>query len=1086
MNAMIKWMAGHPVAAALSVLLVLALGFFSASRLPQQTFPDFALDVVSISVAYPGATPSEIQDTIVRPIEEKLSAISEIDEITASVAEGRGGLAVTFANGTDMTLMLDEVKSLVDEIDVFPEEAMDPVVVRPDNRSSVIDIILHGNASEAELYAEAERLRDALARLDGVSFVTVGNTRDEELRIEVSRDALRAYDMTLDEIARAIGQNSLELPAGVIETETASIPVRTAGRNITAEDFANIVIRSGENGAQVRVGDVARVVDGFEDADLSATYSGERAVTINVFQVGDEQVLAISEAVSAYLRNEARPNLPAGLSATVWRDEAVSLESRVQLLLQNAMLGLALVVLCLALFLDLRLAIWSAVSIGVSFAATLIVMSWLGMSINQISLFGFILAIGIVVDNAIVVSEKIYDNGQKRMPPLEAAVKGAQRVAIPVIFSTATTLVAFWPLLQLPGSLGKFLSDVPLVVMTVLALSALQALFILPRNLSRINFAKTRSDNVILIITGAIRRVFDAGLHWFIRRPLDFVLRKTTRGVAIVLPLAISVVLIVNAVGLVAFGYVRFEFFPSIQSESVTARIEMNEGTPLALTESVANAIGIAAQKAGAQVEAAYPGQSSPAVDGVNIVVGQGTGGGGPTGGRAPSSATLAKVEVKLADAAVRTWPNEVFEAAWREEVGRVAGAKNIVISSELIGAGDPVAIELSLTDGDEMRAVVGDLRLALQDIPGLFNISDDYSGGQIDYELALKPEARLYGLTVQDLARQVRAGLSGIEAIRLQRDGADLGVVVQYPESERRSLGDLLDSVVATPAGDRIPLASVADLSESRVATSLFRRDGRQITTVTAGLDTSVASAGMVNAIVADEILPELQARYPDLEVAFGGQQRQQGDAQSALGASLAIALFGIFALLALIFRSFAQPLIVMTAIPLGLVGAITGHYIVGIPLTLLSVFGIIGLAGVVINNSLVMIDVYNENIRNGMPVREAVIEGTKDRFRPILLTSLTTFLGIFPLTLDTSLQAQFLIPLAVSVGYGVLLGMFLIVFSVPSLFMALHGISRLFGLRREQAASRDPFGGFAPGNDDRERMGVQSGRWGLDIAAE
>ena len=287
------------------------------------------------------------------------------------------------------------------------------------------------------------------------------------MRIEVSRDALRAYDMTLDEVARAIGQNSLELPAGVIETDTASIPVRTAGRNITAEDFANVVIRSDENGAQVRVGDVARVVDGFEDADLSATYSGERAVTINVFQVGDEQILAISEAVSAYLRDEARPNLPAGLSATVWRDQAVSLESRVALLLQNAMLGLALVVLCLALFLDLRLAIWSAVSIGVSFSATLIVMSWLGMSINQISLFGFILAIGIVVDNAIVVSEKIYANGQKRMPPLEAAVKGAQRVAVPVIFATATTLVAFWPLLQLPGSLGKFLSDVPLVVMTV-------------------------------------------------------------------------------------------------------------------------------------------------------------------------------------------------------------------------------------------------------------------------------------------------------------------------------------------------------------------------------------------------------------------------------------------------------------------------------------------------------------------------------------------------------------------------------------------------------------------------------------------
>ena len=580
----------------------------------------------------------------------------------------------------------------------------------------------------------------------------------------------------------------------------------------------------------------------------------------------------------------------------------------------------------------------------------------------------------------------------------------------------------------------------------------------------------------------------DAALQWFIHRPLDAVLRITTRGAATL-----------SAAGCrdcpecptpsrwLHSAMSGSSSFLSIQSESVTARIEMNEGTPFSLTESVATTIGAAAQRAGTRIEADHPDLSVPAIDGVDIVVGQGTGGGGPTGGRAPSSATLATVEVQLAAAADRTWPNTAFEAIWREEIGRIAGAKNIVVSSEVIGAGDPVAIELSLPDGDQLRNAVADLRVALQDIPGLFNISDDYSGGQIDYTLALKPEARLYDLTVQDLASQVRAGLSGIEATRLQRDGTDLGVVVQYPASERQSLADLLDTVITTPAGDRIPLASVAELSESRVATSLFRRDGRQITSVTAGLDTSVASAGMVNGIIADEILPELQDRYPDLEVAFGGQQRQQGTAQSALGASLAIALFGMYALLALVFGSFAQPLIVMSAIPLGLVGAIAGHYIVGIPLTLLSVFGIIGLAGVVVNNSLVMIDVYNENIRNGMPVREAVIAGTKDRFRPILLTSLTTFLGIFPLTLDTSLEAQFLIPLAVSIGYGVLFGMFLIVFQVPSLFMAFYGISRLFrfGDRRPQSSEKAP-DGIVPITIDKNRKTTPGGRWGYDIAAE
>ncbi len=1047
MNSLIKWSTEHPVVVSLSMIFVVMLGVLSAIRMPQQTFPEFTLDVVSISVAYPGASAAEIQASIVRPIEDKLAAISEIDEITANISEGRGGLSVTFQNGQDMNEMLDKVKTLVDQITVFPEDALSPQVVRPDNNSRVIEIILHGNASDSVLKAEAQRLRDEITLLDGVSYAEVGKTRDFEIRIEISRDALRAYAMTLDEVAAAIRANSLELPGGTIETDTISIPLRTAGRNFTKSDFEAIVIRTNETGAKVYLRDVARVIDGFEESDLSATFRGAPAVTLDVFRVGDEQVLTISDQVTRYLEEAAVPNLPDGLDATVWRNDAESLQSRLDLLLRNALAGLALVTLALALFLDLRLALWSAVSIGISFSATLIAMSLLGMSINQISLFGFILAIGIVVDNAIVVSEKIYSNAQEKMPTLQAAVKGAQRVAVPVIFSTATTIVAFWPLLQLPGTLGKFLADIPMVVMMVLFLSMLQALLVLPRNLSQLDFSPTRERSLVLKAFDLVRRGFDAALQWFIHVPLDAVLRRTTRGFAILIPLAFSVALIANAVGLLSFGYVKFKFFPSIEDGFVTAQIEMNEGSAVSLTETVAEQVRRAAERAGAQVQATLPDTALPVVTGINVVVGQGAGGGGPEGARAEAAATLASVVVQLTDPELRSWPNDQFETAWREAIGSIAGVKNLVVSSELIGGGDPVAVELSLPDGQHIGPVVAELRAAIEDLPGVYGITDDHSSGQLDYELALRPEARVYGLSLQDVATQTRAGFFGIEATRVQRGGDDVKVMVSYPAEERDTLADLRDTLITTPAGDQIPLSSVATIAESRVASNLLRRDGRQITTVTASLDTGVASSGMINGIIGARVLPPLQEKYPGLIVQLGGEQRQQGDAQTALGTALGIALFVIYALLALVFRSYVQPVVVMFAIPLGLVGAITGHYIIGIPLTILSIFGIIGLAGVVINNSLVMVDVFNEKIAAGVPVQTAVIDGTKDRFRPILLTSLTTFLGIYPLTLETSLQAQFLIPLAVSIGYGVLFGMFLIVLAVPSLFMLVHYLGAGFG---------------------------------------
>lgn len=1053
MNAAIKWMTEHPVAAWLMMILLVGLGGLTAANLPQKTFPEFALDSVSISVSYPGASPSEIQDSIVRPIEDELSGVDGIDDVTANISEGRGGVTVTFLDGEDIETKLDEVKTEIDGIDVFPEDAEEPVVVRSDNSTRVLEIAVHGAASEQVLKEEARRLKDELAALDGISFAEVSNIRDYEISIEINRDTLRAYGLTLGEAAQIVGANSLELPGGSIETDSVSIPIRTLGRNYTRTDFENIVIRTSGTGAQVFLRDIATVSDGFEDSDLSSSFNGDPSVSVNVYRVGDEQILRIVEVAQEHLQTSFRPSLEEGIEATIWQNEATQLQSRIDLLTKNAVIGLALVILCLALFLDVRLAFWSAMGIGISFAATFIVMGAMGMSINMISLFGFILAIGIVVDNAIVVSENIYKNGEKGLSPVQAAVRGTQRIAVPVVFSTLTTLVAFWPLLQMPAPLGSFLGDIPTVVMIVLSLSLLQALLILPRNLSNLDIGPDYKPNLVFQFIGAIRHVIDTSLKWFIRYPLDAMLRFCVNRIFI--PIAAVVALMTLTVALIAHGYVRFSFFPEIQGEFVTAAVEMTDGTTFQRTEAVAEDLRIAAVRAGDRLQETLPAGAPDVVIGQYIVVGIGAGGGGPTGEAAPVAPTLAQVVVEVTEASSRDWETAAFEALWREEVGQIAGVNTLTISSSLVDAGDAIAVELSLPGEEDISPIVEELRAGLGAIPGVFQILDDNSSGKLEYKLELKPEARLYGLTLQDLAVQTRNGFFGVEATSVQRGQDNVSVMVRFPSEDRDSLYDLLDTRIATPSGDLIPLSTVATLVEGLSPSEILRQNGRRVTTVTADVDESIITNGEANRIIREELLPPLLVANPGLNASFGGEQETQGDAQAALGQALAIALFVIFALLALVFRSFVQPIVVMLAIPLGLIGAVTGHLVMGIPLGLLSFFGIIGLAGVVINNSLVMIDLYNEYLARGYAVKDAVVEGTKDRFRPILLTSVTTFLGVYPLIMETSLQAQFLIPLAVSIGYGVLLGTGVIIFAIPAVFMLVHYVSTAF-----QTVAR----GFAP----------------------
>lgn len=1062
MNGMIKWMAEHPIAANLTIIFLLVAGLFSAVSLPQQIFPEFTLDQIQTTVVYTGASPGEIEQSIIRPIEDQLSAIDGVDEMTATASEGVGTVSLSLKLGVNVSEKLDEVKAEIDRIAVFPQDAEEPSVVQASNRAKVMEIVIHGPASEQFLKEEAERLKSGLAQLPSASYIEVANTRDYEISIEVDRDKLNAYQLTIQQVAAIVGSNSLELPGGSVETDTISIPLRTLGRNFTKADFEEIVVRTSPSGAKVRLSDIATIIDGFEASDLSASFSGNPSASVNVFRVGDEKLLDIVDDVKAFLADSYEPSLPSGVDVTLWINDADSLQDRLDLLIDNAIIGLLLVAICLALFLDFRLAVWSVVGIGVSFIATFVIMRLSGMSINQISLFGFILAIGIVVDNAIVVGENIFKNGEAGAKPMKAAVAGAQRVAIPVVFSALTTVVAFTPLLQLPGTLGKFLGDIPTVVIIVLMLSLAQSLLILPRNLSKLDVSPTYRPNIVLRGINVVRRQVDRGLNWFINKPLNAILLFSTRRYLI--PIAGVIAAMMLTVGLLAHGYVKFSFFPSIESELVTADIEMTAGTSFANTQKVAAYLNETAYLAARDVADDFNLTLDEVVVDISTLVGVRSASGGPNASSSRSSATLGAVVVGLPKAEGRAFTTGDFEAAWRDRTGTVPGVKKLTLSAILVGAGDPIALELSLPDGQDVRPVLDDVRMQLASISGVFDIRDDLSAGRLEYKLSLKDDATVYGLQLNDLATQMRNGFFGVEATRVQRGRDDVRVFVRLPEDQRDSVSDLLATKIRTPAGDLIPLSTVAEITEGLSPTQILRRGGRTINTVTADVDSSVITGQEANNFIRDEILPPLMENYPGLAIAFGGEQRQQGDAQAALGSALGFALFIIFALLALVFRSYVQPIVVMVAIPLGLIGAVAGHLIMGLQITLLSIFGIIGLAGVVINNSLVMIDLFNEYLAKGIDTRAAVIQGTKDRFRPILLTSMTTFLGVFPLIMETSLQAQFLIPLAVSIGFGVLFGTVIIIFAIPAVFIAQAKLFRSFKNEDDQVEKDIVDDGLAP----------------------
>ncbi len=1032
-------MARHPVAANLLMLFIIISGITSALTIKQEVFPEIELQVIEMRVTYRGAAPDEIEEAIVQRIEEQIQGIEGIDRLTAYAVEGVGVVRAELARDAPVSRKLDEIKSAVDRITTFPVDAERPEVRELTNRQRVIELVVYGDVGEAVLREFAYRIKDELAATPGISLAQVARVRDYEVSIEVPNDALRAYGLTLQDLAATVARSSLDLPGGDIKAGGESILLRAKGRNYSRQDFENITVVSARTGARVRLADIARIDDGFRDQDLIVRYNGTPAAVVQVFRVGEEKVLDVVRKVEHYIDSTLTPGLPPGISATIWRNDATEFKSRMRLLIKNGLVGLALVLAALTLFLDLRLAFWVSAGIFIAFVGTFGVMNLLGLSINMMSLFGFILAIGIVVDDAIVTGEKIYAAGERGVPPLEAAVSGAQRVVLPVALAVSTTVVAFVPLLFVPGVIGKFLFQIPAVVIIVLAISVLEAMLIMPRHLAALQVVGHRPRTAIGAALARLRGRIDAALKRFVEGPLDRALRFATLRYGVVIAAGVAILLL--TLGLITGGYVKFIFFPQVEGRYVTATLELPQGATAEATLGAA----LDVERAGyAAAEKLKDPSGRDLVKAVYTAVGiQDRTGPGAIGLLDVLQGNKASIVFELLDPEVRTVTSHEFEQRWRDETGTVPQIEKLSFASNVINLGSAVQLELTARTPEGLAQAVQTVKDELARIDGVYDVRDDRDPGKREVQFRLKPYARTLGVTLESLSQQVRAAFFGAEAVRVQRGRDEVRVYVRLPRTERDALADLGRYRIRTPSGEFVPLHELAELSFGHSPATIVRQGGRRVTTVLAEVNAAVTTGQLVNARLTSEVLPQLQQEVPGLLYTMGGEQREQGKALPAMARNFVLAVFCMYALLALAFRSYVQPMIVVAAIPFGLVGATVGHLLMGLNFGLTSLFGVIGLAGIIVNGSLVLIDFANEERGRGKPAREAMIDAAKGRFRPILLTAITTFLGISPLIVERSIQAQFLIPLAISIGVGVLLGTVLLMLLTPALAMWVEDLA-------------------------------------------
>ena len=1044
----VAWMAKNPVASNVLMLVLIVGGLVTLmSGIKQEVFPEVDMDVVVVEVVYPGASPAEVEQGVVLAIEEAIRGVDGIKEVQSTAREGAAMVSAELLLGTKQDRALNDVKSAVDRITSFPADTERPTVSILAPRQQAISIVLYGDVDEATLRAVAEDSRRELLRDDRITYVELTGIRPLEISIEVPQAQLRKYHLTLDEIAARIRAASVELPGGAVKTTGGEVLLRTTERRDRGDEFENIVLLSPPDGSQVRVRDVATVKDGFQENDRKATFNGKRAAMINVFRVGDETPLTVVAAAKAHVE-KLQKTLPAGLYAAPWFDAAEIYEQRLSLLMRNARIGLLLVLLILGLFLEARLAFWVTLGIPISFSGALLLFPSADLSINMISLFGFIVTLGMVVDDAIVVGEAIYKQRSEGKGLLEAAIVGAKEVAQPVVFAIVTTCVAFAPMLMVPGVMGKFFRVLPTLVIAVLLISLLESLLILPAHLSHPmpGWLRTVLAPYLwlmkwlskLEVPRRLEEHIQFGYIPFLRRALHWRYFTIAAGVAI---------LILTA-GMVA-GRVPFTFMPKVEGDLITAQLKMPVGTPIAVTERITKHISATALSVLEDAEQAME-DPRPISRGLYQDVGaSSTLEPGFDGVFATEGTERSTVMIYLVSSDDREVTTQQFVERWRQAIGEIPGAESMVFRYEFgVEPGNPVDIQLIHEDVATLENAAQRLASEIASYSGLRDIESGVTKGKEQLDFRLTDVAIAQGITEMDLARQVRASFFGAESLRQQRGRDEVRVYVRLPREERESLYHVDNLIIRTPAGGEMPVSEAAVVSRGQAYTVINRTDGRRNIRVMADIADEDTNSNEINAQIRRRELPQLVADIPGLTYDLGGEQERQAETMNALGLGFGLALITIFSILAVVFRSYAQPLLVMSGIPFGMVGAVWGHVVMGFDLSLMSMLGLVALSGVVVNDSLILIVAINRyRAEEGLGLWEAVLAGSVRRFRPILLTSLTTFFGLAPMILETSVQARFLIPMAVSLGFGVLAGTFIMLLIIPCGYLILEDAQRTMG---------------------------------------
>ena len=1023
------------------MLLLLIGGALSATNLRSQVFPTISPGTVVVTIPFPGATPAEVEEGITRRVEEAVLGIDGVKRVTSTASENVGVVTIETNDFADRQLVKDDVESAVERLSDFPpENAEKPVVVAPKPTGGVVTIAVVGNIGEAPLRRAAEEIERDLLSQPGISLVAIEGARDYEISIEVSESTLRRYGMSFSEVANAVRRSSLDLAGGSIVSDSGEILLRTNQKRQTGAAFETVVVRTMADGSTVTLADVATVRDGFVRSELDNSYNGLPAVFVRVSRADAEDVLAVKAAVDAYMADYSPP---AGVEVVELRDETNLLRERVNLLLRNGAFGFALVFMFLVLMLDLRLAVWVSMGIATAFMGGFLLFGALGVSITMISLFGLIIVLGLVVDDAIVIGENIDAERQEGYEGSVAANRGAHGVLAPVVVGVMTTVAAFAPLLVTGGTFGDITRAIPIVVICVLLMSLLEAFCILPSHMSH---GGPWSRGILKRVQGRIASWLADVRERVIRPGVAFAARWRYAT------LGLAAAFFILCMSLLSNGHVRFIFFPQIEGNNISASLTMPEGTPFDRTAAAVQKMTDAANKVAADARSET---------GEELIVSiTATTGGRASNNNGPgaqstfsSSENIGQIRIELTPYGERQTPAAEIERRWRKAVGSIEGAEKVSYASSFVRFGADIEFELAHQDEDALVAAVDAMKERLGDVDGVSQIEDSFDLGKRQLVFDLTAAGRAAGLRPADIAIQVRQAFFGEEVQRIQRGREEVRVYVRYPESSRTSLDALNNFRVQLPNGDRAPLFTVASVEESRAYSSINRVDGRRVVTVIADVDEALSTPNVANTTIVQSIMPELEQAHPGLRWVRAGTTREQNEDLANIANAFIIVLLVIFAMIATQLRSYLQPLAIIVSIPLGVAGAILGHLVLGFSLSFISIFGIVALAGVAVNASVVLVDLYNKHRAAGADPVTAAASAAARRFRPIVLTTLTTALGLAPLLLETSPQAQFLIPMAVSLGFGIVISGFMVLFVTPAVAVITEDLRRL-GRRGSESA--------------------------------